>query len=64
MLGFALDPQGPATGSGRVIRGGGWDYWCDCCDAEYCRSAARHDYGSPESWGGDVGFRAVLAPGQ
>ena len=37
--GIALDPQGPATGSYRVIRGGGWLYWRGI--ARYCRSALR-----------------------
>ena len=31
-----LDPQGPTSGSYRVIRGGGW-----CNGASYCRSAFR-----------------------
>lgn len=57
--GIAIDPQGPATGSDRVIRGG------VCYDfARYCRSAHR-DYGiSSGPGGGGLGFRVVLAPGQ
>ena len=55
--GIAIDPQGPATGSLRVARGGGWDYLARCC-----RSAYR-DY-SGSSGFGHIGFRVVLAPGQ
>ena len=52
------DPQGPDTGSVRVIRGGG-------CSSkpDYCRSAARSNY-YPDYGGSDAGFRVVLAPGQ
>jgi formylglycine-generating enzyme required for sulfatase activity len=56
--GIVVDPQGPATGLGRVIRGGVWSgiTWD-------CRSAARfYDY--PGGRNSDVGFRVVLAPGQ
>jgi len=56
--GMAVDPQGPATGSFRVIRGGGWGDWLDF--AWYCRSASRH--GFYPAYG--FGFRVVLAPGQ
>jgi formylglycine-generating enzyme required for sulfatase activity len=56
--GIAVDPQGPATGSDRVIRGGFWDggiidVWCS-------RSASRM-FMDP---GGYIllGFRVVLAP--
>ena len=58
--GIALDPQGPATGSGRVLRSGGWrDVAGDC------RSARRfYDYGPDSGYDFNVGFRVVLAPGQ
>jgi formylglycine-generating enzyme required for sulfatase activity len=56
--GIALDPQGPATGSDNVFRGGGWNYY-----ARYCRSAIRP--GSfPILRYSYIGFRVVLAPGQ
>ena len=52
------DPRGVATGSYRVLRGGGWDY------AAYgCRSAYR-DYFNPSSSYIYIGFRSVLLPGQ
>jgi formylglycine-generating enzyme required for sulfatase activity len=56
--GSVTDPQGPTTGSYRVIRGGGWTYY-----ASYCRSAIRN-YEYPTDRYGDVGFRVILAPGQ
>jgi formylglycine-generating enzyme required for sulfatase activity len=60
--GIALDPQGPASGSDRVIRGGYWQGWYG--DASCCRSAARFN-STPRSTGSDSkGFRAVRAPGQ
>ncbi len=62
--GAVVDPQGPTTGSGRVIRGGGWydwSVWFD--DAGVCRSAFRYG-GDPAYWSYYLGFRAVLAPGQ
>lgn len=51
------DPQGPAHGEGRVVRGGGWDsglgqMWS-------CLSAER-GYGRPTCTGSFVGFRVVL----
>ena len=50
--------QGSASGSSRVIRGGGWGI-----DARYCRSADRSiDY--PSIRGSYLGFRVVLAPRQ
>jgi formylglycine-generating enzyme required for sulfatase activity len=56
--GIALDPQGPATGSYRVFRGGGWSG-----DGGLCRSAIRGDIG-PFPRSSEAGFRVVLAPGQ
>jgi formylglycine-generating enzyme required for sulfatase activity len=56
--GIAVDPQGPATGSGRVIRGGFWS-----SNARDCRSAYRVYY-YPDYRDGYIGIRAVLAPGQ
>ena len=53
----ATDPVGPASGSGRVLRGGGWDY-----DARGCRSASR---GSPDPSDGNSngGFRLCCSAG-
>ncbi|HYF50612.1 MAG TPA: formylglycine-generating enzyme family protein [Planctomycetota bacterium] len=49
------DPQGPAKGSWRLLRGGSWDFpaWC-------CRSANRRKF-DPVRRFGDHGFR-VVAP--
>jgi len=44
------NPTGPDSGSGRVVRGGGWGSF-----AQYCRSANR-DYSNP-GYRGLVGFR-------
>ena len=47
------DPRGPAVGTARVVRGGGWS------DApRLCRSACRGSHPPLES-GSDLGFRAV-----
>jgi formylglycine-generating enzyme required for sulfatase activity len=56
--GSVTDPQGPASGSSRVFRGGGWYF-----AARYCRSAGR-GIDRPSGWGGGLGFRVVVAPGQ
>jgi len=56
--GSVIDPQGPASGSSRVFRGGDWCRYAACC-----RSASRHgDESGPRC--GDFGFRVLLAPGQ
>jgi formylglycine-generating enzyme required for sulfatase activity len=59
--GIALNPQGPAAGSFRVIRGG---YWYDYVVPWYCRSAHRDSFHPYPGNEGLIGFRAVLAPGQ
>ena len=56
--GIALDPQGRATGSYRVVRGGAWNL-----GAGSCRSASRIS-GTPDIHYPNVGFRVVLAPSQ
>jgi len=56
--GRVIDPQGPATGSSRVVRGGGWH---DV--AGNCRSAFRLNHGGPGDRYFDFGFRVVLASG-
>ena len=52
------DPRGPATGSSRVVRGGGWHpyaYYARCADRDYYSPTGPYDF---------IGFRAVLPPGQ
>jgi len=61
--GIAVDPQGPQTGSIRVVRGGGWYVFDLGGDAWNCRSASRGYY-SPGVRNFFIGFRVVLAPGQ
>ena len=56
--GNITDPQGPSSGSTRVIRGGSWDY-----DASGCASAYRGN-GYPSDRYSYYGFRVVLAPVQ
>jgi formylglycine-generating enzyme required for sulfatase activity len=56
--GSVSDPQGPGSGSDRVLRGGGW-----YIGGQLCRSAGRA-YCAPAYRNNRVGFRAVLAPGQ
>ena len=52
------DSRGPGSGSYRVLRGGGW-----ISRAWYCRAADRI-YGNPDCGDSNLGFRAVLPPGQ
>jgi formylglycine-generating enzyme required for sulfatase activity len=56
--GYVIDPQGPSSGSNRVIRGGSWSY-----DASFCASAYR-DSTPPSDRINYFGFRVVLAPVQ
>ncbi|OPZ98989.1 MAG: Serine/threonine-protein kinase pkn1 [Bacteroidetes bacterium ADurb.Bin408] len=50
------NPQGPSTGSYRVLRGGSWYY-----EARGCRSTGR-DSDSPDDRSGNTGFRLVFVP--
>jgi formylglycine-generating enzyme required for sulfatase activity len=56
--GIAVDPQGPDSGSFRVVRGG---YWGSV--ASRCRSAHRFNT-LPNAGFNIIGFRVVLAPSQ
>ena len=54
--GSQTNPQGPNSGSGRVLRGGSWYF-----DAWFCRSAFRNSI-NPDSRINNNGFRVVLVP--
>ncbi|MDM8522526.1 SUMF1/EgtB/PvdO family nonheme iron enzyme [Desulfococcaceae bacterium HSG8] len=56
--GDITDPTGPQTGSGRVVRGGSWDY-----GARGCRSAYRNLYSSGLHFR-NGGLRIALFPSQ
>jgi formylglycine-generating enzyme required for sulfatase activity len=56
--GRVTDPQGPASGSLRVLRGGGWR-----CQGWACRSAIRCSF-CPDDRFEFLGFRSVLVQGQ
>ena len=56
--GMVIDPQGPSTGSLRVLRGG---YWEDT--ATYCRSASRNEH-DPNAKHFHIGFRVLLSSGE
>ena len=51
------DPQGPATGVERVLRGGGWAYY-----ASRCRVSFRYKF-DPEHSNSSYGFRIVMVAG-
>ena len=51
-------PPGPASGSYRVFRGGGWNN-----DGQDCRSAYRYGYGLDYRYD-YLGFRAALVPSE
>ena len=55
--GSTTDPTGAASGSDRVLRGGGWDL-----DAEVCRSASRFGFYPSPRYDGYGGFRVALSP--
>ena len=52
--GSQTNPTGPTSGSGRVLRGGGWSIF-----ASYCRVSNRN-YGSPDGRNDFIGFRLIL----
>ncbi len=54
--GIVVDPQGPATGTSRMVGGGAFNY-----PGEACRSAVWNNF--PQDYGSDgqIGFRVVLA---
>ena len=54
----ASNPQGPATGTYRVLRGGGW-----YVSGSHLRVANRY-YDNPTSQNVNLGFRCVAAPGK
>ncbi|MBT9546907.1 MAG: formylglycine-generating enzyme family protein [Candidatus Sericytochromatia bacterium] len=56
LLNQTQDPQGPARGQGRVMRGGSW-----FCSTNACRQAAR-GYLTPETRVRLTGFRLVREP--
>jgi formylglycine-generating enzyme required for sulfatase activity len=49
----ASNPTGPATGTGRVLRGGSWD------SVDLALRAAKRGYDNPDSWFYTVGFRCA-----
>jgi formylglycine-generating enzyme required for sulfatase activity len=59
LTGSVTDPQGPTSGSYRVVRGGGWLHL-----GVDCRSAERDCSDDPTSRSLSIGFRVVLALGQ
>jgi hypothetical protein len=57
--GSVSDPNGPISGSYRIVRGGSHDH-----EGQYCRSAYRHRHYTPDFQTRYMGLRAVLAAGQ
>ena len=58
--GIVTNPSGPASGFGRVLRGGSYSGTAN--SAVFCRSAMRNYAFSPSYARSYVGFRVVLAP--
>jgi formylglycine-generating enzyme required for sulfatase activity len=54
--GAATDPQGPRSGTHRVLRGGSWNL-----SSQYCRAANRN-YDDPGSLISRFGFRVAMTP--
>ena len=54
--GSLTNPQGPSSGSFRVLRGGSWDY-----RSRFCRVSDRYYY-IPDGGSNYYGFRLVLVP--
>lgn len=54
------NPQGPATGTAHVIRGGGWSYCGENCEV---RIAGRISGYLPSEWTNSMGFRCARTPG-
>ncbi len=52
-----VNPQGPETGTSRVLRGGSW-----YLNVNGVRSAYRDGYRYPDIWTVDYGFRCVRSP--
>ena len=50
------DPQGPNSGSSRILRGGSWPY-----DGSSCRVAVRNGFNPGYRYGDAFGFRLVLS---
>jgi iron(II)-dependent oxidoreductase len=53
----ATDPQGPASGSARVVRGGSW-----YSDRTFAHCACRNSI-DPDNFSDNLGFRLVLSAG-
>jgi|GEM_PF-271375 len=54
--GIVTDPQGGASGTSRVRRGGSWDSRANFC------TVGRRDYNGPGNWVNDLGFRLACLP--
>jgi len=54
--GAQTNPQGPSSGSYRVLRGGDWDVV-----SVFCRASGRNGY-DPDGSGGNIGFRVARTP--
>ena len=54
----SVNPQGPSSGTYRVLRGGSWSV-----NSFRCRASYRYSYGVvPDNSGYDVGFRVARTP--